>query len=53
MYSDDETNEKAIKVLVKALGEKYRQELNDYENQNVQLKDTMESLLEQNANLQA
>ena len=52
-YSDDEANEKAIKVLVNALSEKYRRELTEYESQSGQLKETVESLVEMNENLQA
>ena len=47
-YSDDEANEKAIKVLVNALSEKYRRELTEYESQSGQLKETVESLVEMN-----
>jgi hypothetical protein len=53
VYSDDETNEKAIKVLVNALSHKYQRELADYENQGGQLKETVESLEKEKHLLQA
>ena len=40
-FSDDEANEKAIKVLVASLSEKYQQELIEYESQSGQLKETV------------
>ena len=48
VYSDDETNEKAIKVLVGALSQKYSSELAEYESQSGQWKETVESLKEEN-----